>query len=141
MKVKDAVNLYSSWGEVIVRVPQDSALDCMMLKLFLVVEESDFTSYENDKLWFHNSEFIENRITPIKIHSTSCKRLFQWFSDNQMSVNTKILHLLVRNYEPVKTQSDESSIKNTTCKNFLVLELITKLDLKIPQNNLLECKK
>ena len=50
MKVKDAVNLYSSWGEVIVRVPQDSALDCMMLKLFLVVEESDFTSYENDKL-------------------------------------------------------------------------------------------
>ena len=58
-----------------------------------------------------------------------------------MSVNTKILHLLVRNYEPVKTQSDESSIKNTTCKNFLVLELIAKLDLKLPQNNLLECKK
>ena len=133
MKVKDTVNLYNSWEEIVFRLPQDSALDCMMLKVFLgevflVVEESDFASYADDKLWFNTGEFNEDGITPIKIHSKSCKRLLQWFSDNQMPANIEILHLLVRNYEPVKTQTDESSIKNTTCKNF------SKLDLKTPQN-------
>ena len=55
MKVKDTVNLYNSWEEIVFRLPQDSALDCMMLKVFLgevflAVEESDFASYADDKL-------------------------------------------------------------------------------------------
>lgn len=53
LKVKDTVNLYSSWKEIVFRMPQDSALSCMILNVFLsefflVIEKSDFVSYADD---------------------------------------------------------------------------------------------
>ena len=88
---------FSSWKEIVFGAPQGSILGALLLKIFLcnrflIMKETDFSSYTDDNTPYGTADTIEEVIRSLERDSTM---LFKWVSDNQMKANISKCHLLV----------------------------------------------
>ena len=116
---------FSSWEEVLFGVPQGSVLGSILFNifltdLFLVMKETGFTSYTDDNTLYDAGNTIGDLISPLQ---ESSKKLFRWFSDNQMQRNSGKHHLILSTYEPAKVQIGESLIESTNCEKLLGVKI------------------
>ena len=88
--------------------------------LFLVMKETEFTSYADD----NTGNTIEDVISSLQ---ESPEKLFRWFSDNQMQGNSGKCHLILGANEPAQIQIGESLIKSTNYEKLLGVKIDFKL--------------
>ena len=122
---------YSSWEEILFYVPQGSILGPILFNifisdLFLVISDTDFSSYADDNTIYDSGNSIGEVISSLQ---ESAEKLFQWFSHDQMKRNTNKYHLIVSTDEPIEIRVGESLIQKSTCGKLLDVKLITKLIL------------
>ena len=121
---------YSSWEEILFGVPQGSILGPILFNiflsdLFLVISDTDFSSYADDNTLYDSGNSIDEVISSLQ---ESAEKLFQWFSHNQMKGNTDKCHLIVSTDKPIEIQVGESLIKNSTCEKLLGVKIDNKLN-------------
>ena len=94
-------------------VPQGSVLGPILFNiflsdLFLVISNTDFSSYADDNTIYDFDKSIDEVISSLQ---ESAERLFQWFCHNQIKGNTDKCHLIVSTDEPIEIRVGESLIK------------------------------
>ena len=95
--------------------------------LFLVINDTDFSSYADDDTVYDSGNSINEVISSLQ---ESAEKLFKWFSHNEIKGNTDKCHLTVSTNEPIKIRVGESLIKNSTCEKFLGVKIV-KIDNKL----------
>ena len=93
--------------------------------LFLVIINTDFSSYPDDNTRYDSGNSIDDVISSLQ---ESAEKLFQWFSHNQMKGNTDKCHLIVSTDEPIEIRVGESLIKSSTCEKLLGIKIDNKLN-------------
>ena len=93
--------------------------------LFLVISNSDFSSYADDNTIYDSGNSTDDVIS--SLHE-SAEILFQCFSHNQMKGNTDKCHLIVSTDEPIEIRVGESLIKSSTCEKLLGSKIDNKLN-------------
>ena len=132
---------YSSWEEILFGVPQGSILGPILFNiflsdLFLVISDTDFSSYADDNTLYDSGNSIDEVISSLQ---ESAQKLFQCFCHNQIKGNTDKCHLIVSTDKPIETQVGESLIKSSTCEKLLGVKIDNKLNLDTHFKGL--CKK
>ena len=120
---------YSSWEEILSGVPQGSILGPILFNiflsdLFLIVQNTDFASYADDNTIYNAGGNIEEVILSLQ---ESSKKLFKWFSDNQMKSNGDKCNLLVSTNDTAEIQIGEYLIKSSTNEKLLGVNIDSKL--------------
>ena len=87
---------YSSWEEILFGVPQDSILgpilsNILLSDLFLVISDTDFSSYANDSTTYDCGNSIDDVISSLK---ESSEILFQLFIIKWKEIQTNAIWLL-----------------------------------------------
>ena len=121
---------YSSWDERLFGDPQGSILGPILFNiflsdLFLVISNTDFSSYADDNTIYDSGNSIDDVISSLQ---ESAEKLFQWFSHNQMKRNTDKCHLIVSTDELIEIRVGESLIKSSTCEKLLGIKIDNKLN-------------
>ena len=126
---------FSSWKEVLFGVPEGSLLRPILFILSdvcLVIKETEFTRSADDNTLYDagntTEDVIKSRIRP--------KKLFKWFSNNQMQGNSRKCHLILNTHEPAKIQIGESLIESANREKLFGVKLGSKLSFDKHQNNL-----
>ena len=108
-------SLYSSWEAILSRVHQCSALEphlfsIIMCDMFLMLKTTYFTGYADD-----NTPFVvgDNITDVIKALEETGENLVNWFSNNEMKLNTNKCHLLLNNQEPNTLKIGNLHINNS----------------------------
>ena len=106
---------YSSWEEILFRVPQGSILGPLLFNIFLcdlffIMNETEFASYADDNTPYTSGQNTDNVIRTLEYDSV---RLFKWLSNNQMKANNDKCHLLLSNKERVTVKIGETEIKSS----------------------------
>ena len=104
---------YSSWKEIMFRVPQGSILrpllfNIFLFDLFLIMENSDIASYADDNTPYTTGNSIEEVIRKLE---NAAKTLFQWFSDNQIKANSSKCHFLCNSSSEISLTIENQKIK------------------------------
>ena len=120
---------YRSWEEILFGVPQGSILGPILFNiflsdLFLVISDTDFSSYADDNTIYDSGNSTGEVISSLQ---ESIEKLFQWFSHNQIKVNTDKCHLIVSTDEHIEIRG-ESLIKNSTCEKLLGVKIDNKFN-------------
>ena len=82
--------------------------------LFLVLNNVDLASYADDNTIYTTGENIDEVIFYLQ---ESSKKLFKWFTDNQMNTNEDKCHLIVSTTELLRSKSEIILSKIVTMKN------------------------
>ena len=132
---------YSSWEEILFGVPQGSILGPILFNiflsdLFLVLNNVDLASYADDNTIYTTGENIDEVIFSLQ---ESSKKLFKWFTDNQMKTNEDKCHLIVSTTEATEIQIGDYSIKNSNNEKLLGVYIDNKLNFDYHVDQL--CKK
>ena len=126
-------NSYSTWMEIVFRVPQGSILGPLLSNIFLadlffIVKSADIAKYADDNMSYATANNIERLIASLEEAS---KSLFTWFDNNLMKSNADKCHLLVSFNEKVTIKISSHEIANTKCEKLLVVHLIVDCNLII----------
>ena len=100
-----------------------------------MISDTDFSSYADDNTIYDSGNSIDEVISSLQEPA----EMFQWFSHNQMKVNTDKCHLIVSTDEPIEIPVGESLIKRSTCEKLLGLTIDDKLSFDTHIKGL--CKK
>ena len=84
-------------------VPQGSTLGPVLFNiflsdLFLVISDTDFSSYSDDNTIYVSGNSINEVISSLQ---EPAEKVFRWLSHNQMKGNTDKCHLIVSTDEPI----------------------------------------
>ena len=120
----------SSWEEILFGVPQGSILGPILSKIFLsdlvlVVQNVDFASYADGNTIYGASDNIDEVIFSLQ---ESSRKLFKWFTDNQMKTNEDKCHLILNTNELTAIQVGDFSIKNSGSEKLLGVNIDSKLN-------------
>ena len=126
-------SFHSSWEALLSGVPQGSILgpllfNIFMCDMFLILKGTYFTGYADD-----NTPFVvrDNITDVIKALEEIGESLINWFSNNEMKLNTDKCHLLLNSQEPNTLKLGDLYINN-----FLSEKLIgITFDIKLKFNN------
>ena len=129
-KQRTKINLtYSSWEEILFGVPQGSILVPLLFNIFMgdllfILEETDIASFADDT----TPCAIGNSVDEIRnlLENTS-KKLFKWFSDNQMKANPDKCHFLMSSDENINLMIEDQAISNSKCQKLLGIKIDNKL--------------
>ena len=119
---------YSSWENILFRVPQGSILGPIFFKTFLsdlvlIVDDVDIANYADDHTIYKEHENIDEIIKHLQ---NAAAKLFKWFSGNQMKVNTDKCHLLLSTDESSEIYIWDYIIESNTCKKLLGIKIDSK---------------
>ena len=122
-------SFYSSWEAILSGVPQGSILgpllfNIFMCDMFLILKGTYFTGYADD-----NTPFVvrDNIVDVIKALEEIGESLVNWFSNNEMKLNTDKCHLLLNSQEPNAFEIDDLHINNSLSEELLGITLDCKL--------------
>ena len=96
----------------------------------------DFASCADDNTIYQLGRTVDDVINGLQV---SEKKLFQWFSDNQMKGNTDKCHLIMSANSATELQIGDSLIKTSNCEKLLGVKIDYKLTFDEHVNSL--CKK
>ena len=91
------------------------------------MKETEFTSHADNNTLYDAGNTIDDVMSSLP---ESSKKLFKWFSDNQMQGNSGKCHLILSTNEPVQIQIGESLIKSTNCEKLLDVKIDSKHSLE-----------
>ena len=88
---------YSSWQEILSRVPQGSILGPLLFNigicdLFFITEDCDIANYADGNTPNLSEKNVEEVLNGLENASSN---LFQWFTENELKGNTSKCHLLI----------------------------------------------
>ena len=120
---------YSSFLEIIFRVPQGSILgpilfNIFLIDLFFIIEDTDISSYVDDNTPYISADIIDGVIKSLEEAS---EILFNWFNDNLMKINAGKCHLLVSTNNTVKIKIGIFHITNSKSEKLLGVKFDHKL--------------
>ena len=122
-------SFYSSWEAILSGVPQGSILgpllfNIFMCDMFLILKGTYFTGYADD-----NTPFVvrDNITDVIKALEEVGKSLVNWFSNNEMKLNTDKCHLLLNSQEPNTLKIGDLHINNSLSEKLLGITFDCKL--------------
>ena len=122
-------SFYSSWKAILSGVPQGSILgplvfNIFMFSMFLILKGTYFTGYADD-----NTPFVVryNITDVIKALEELGESLVNWFTNNEMKLNTDKCHLLLNSQEPNAFEIDDLHISNSLSEELLGITLDCKL--------------
>ena len=104
--------------------------------LFLVVKDVNFANYAHDNTIYQLGRNVDNVINDLQL---SAKKLFRWFSDNQMKGNIDTCHLIMSTNNTTELKVRDSLVKTSTCEKLLSVKIDYKLTFDNHVSNL--CKK
>ena len=114
-------SFYSSWKAILSGVPQGSILgplvfNIFMFSMFLILKGTYFTGYADD-----NTPFVvrDNITDVIKALEELGESLVNWFTNNEMKLNTDKCHLLLNSQEPNTLKVGDLHMKNSLNKKLL----------------------
>ena len=95
-----------------------------MCDMFLILKGTYFTGYADD----NTSVVVRDNITDvIKALEEIGESLVNWFSNNEMKLNTDKFHLLLNSPEPNTLKIDYLQINNSVCEKLLGITFDCKL--------------
>ena len=106
-----------------------------MCDLFFILEEIDIASFADETTPYA----IGNSVDEIRnlLENTS-KKLFKWFSDNQMKANPDKCHFLMSSDENINLMIEDQAISNSKCQKLLGI----KIDIRLSFNEIfMKCAK
>ena len=122
-------SFYSSWKAILSGVPQGSILgplvfNIFMFSMFLILKGTYFTGYADD-----NTPFVvrDNITDVIKALEELGESLVNWFTNNEMKLNTDKCHLLLNSQEPNAFEIADLHINNSLSEELLGITLDCKL--------------
>ena len=114
---------YSSWQEVLSRVPQGSILR----PLFLIIKNCDIPNYADDNTPYSRGKNVEEVLNRLENMSSN---LLQWFTEDEFKANARKCHLLISYGENMHVNIGTSQIKNSDCKRLLGIDIDCKLNFE-----------
>ena len=132
---------YTSWSEILFRVPEGSILGPLLFSIFLCdlfrfFPNEDIPNYAHDNTP-HSCNINLNKVLHDleKISNT----LFKWFTDNLLKANPEKSHLLTNSTQEIQINIGEIAISNSKCEKFLGIHFDNKLTFEPHARSL--CKK
>ena len=131
-KQRTKVNsFYSSWEAILSGVPQGSILgpllfNIFMCDMFLILKGTYFTGYADDNTPFVVRDNIKDVIKALEEIGES---LVNWFSNNEMKLNTDKCHLLLNSQEPNTLKISDLHINNSVSEKLLGITFDCKLKI------------
>ena len=108
----------NSYADVLEGVPQRSKLgplffNACLCDLFIIIDTTYFASYADDNMPY----VFKNTITEVLQElETVSKKLFLWFTENDMMVNADKCHLLSSSAEDHTIEINGFAVKNSHCE-------------------------
>ena len=132
---------FSSWEEIVFRVPQEFILGPLLFNMFLcdlffIMNETDFASCADDNTPYVVGSNTEDVIINLQNASLT---LFQWFYDNQMKANPSKYHFICIRDDKVNVIAENQKICNSPCEKLLGVRFDSKLTFNAHINDI--CKK
>ena len=129
----------NSWEAILSGVPQGSILGSLLFNIFMCgmfLKGTYFTGYADDSTSFVVRDNIRDVIKTLDEVGES---LINWFSNNEMKLNTHKCHLLLNNQEPNTLKIGDLHVNNSLSEKLLG----TTFDCKLKFNKRIEdiCKK
>ena len=125
-------SFYSSREVILFGVPQGSIcgtllFNIFMCDIFLILKGTYFTGYADD-----NTPFVvrDNITNVIKAFGEIEETLVNWFSNNEMKLNTNKYHLLLNSQEPNTLKIGDLHINNSLSEKLLGVTFDCKLKFK-----------
>ena len=120
---------YCSWEEVLFEMLQGSKLGLILFNsflsdLFLIIKDTYFASYADDNTIYKANNNINEVIT---YYNSQPKRLFIWFSNNQMKGNSDKYHFIISSKDCSEIKIGNSLTKSSNCNKILGVKIDTKL--------------
>ena len=112
---------FSTYLDIVYGVPQGSTLGSLLFNidlcdLFFENYSTDFANFADDTTSYECGHSFNEAINNLE---ATTEKVFEWFSFNNLKVNTSKCHLFVSPYEPISLNVSGSTIESSSCEKLL----------------------